>query len=547
MGEDDNSNIVFGGEGITDFTKIVDSLGELLLFQLRNNQEKIGFIDGLTGQKITYGEIKEKSLQIVEFFRQYGIKAGDVIGICSENRSEFPLCVYAALLMGATVTTINLLYNEREMMHTLQLARPRLIFGTELVAESLIEVSRKCPFVEKIIQYGETPIVEGVLMFNSILNEPKYKKPEEEFQHPPPDFDRTALILMSSGTTGLPKGVQITERNILATLGHSVDSRNDIYTENVQLVILSIIPWFHSYGLVSMISSCIGGIILISLPRFEEKLFLSCIEKYKATHVFMVPPLMVFLAKHPLVDKYDLSSLQELYCGAAPLRKEVEDAVLKRIPNVRAVRQGFGLSETTLSVLSNRGSVTKPGSVGIVTMSTYCKVIDPDTGKILGVNQPGELCFKGPQIMKGYLGNDEATKDTIDSEGWFHTGDVGYYDEDKFFYIVDRLKELIKYKAFQVPPAELEALLLQHPKIADAAVIGLPDDVAGELPLAFVVKQGNVNVTEQEIKDYIAGKVTSYKQLRGGVRFIDEIPKNPSGKILRRELRLLVKKPKSKL
>ncbi|XP_055700083.1 uncharacterized protein LOC129799857 [Phlebotomus papatasi] len=543
----DDDKIVFGGEGTTDFTKLVGSLGELLFFQLNNNQDKIGIIDGLTGRKITYREIKEKALHLAEFFRQNGIKAGDVIGICSENRIEFPFTIYAAFLIGATITTINLLYTEREMNHTIQLTRPKVIFGSELVVERLQDVSRKFSFIEKIIQYGDTPIVKGILVFEDILKDRRYAKPEEEHVNPPEDLNRNALIMMSSGTTGLPKGVQITEANILATLGHSVDSRNELYEEDEELIILSIIPWFHVYGLMTLISSSIGGITLISLPRFEERLFLSCIEKYKATHSFMVPPLMVFMAKHPLVDKYDLSSLKELYCGAAPLSKEVENAVMARIPNLKAIRQGFGLSETTLSVLSTREAKTKPGSVGIIAIGTSCKVIDPETGKILGPNQPGELCFKGPQIMKGYVGNDAATRDTIDSEGWFHTGDVGYYDEDKFFFIVDRLKELIKYKAFQVPPAELEALLMSHPKIADAAVIGLPDEIAGELPLAFVVKQPNVEVTEQEIKDYIAGKVTNYKQLRGGVRFIDEIPKNLSGKILRRELRQLIKNPKSKL
>uniref|UniRef100_A0A1L8DYB2 Luciferin 4-monooxygenase n=1 Tax=Nyssomyia neivai TaxID=330878 RepID=A0A1L8DYB2_9DIPT len=544
---DDDKNIIFGGERTTDFTKLVGSLGELLLFQLNNNGDKVGIIDGLSGRKITYKEIKEKALHLAEFFRQNGVKAGDVIGICSENRIEFPFTVYGALLIGATVTTINLLYTEREMIHTLQLTRPKVIFGTELAIERLTDVAKNYPFVEKIIQYGDTAIVKGCMVFEDILKDQRYAKPEDEFVNPPENLDRSALIMMSSGTTGLPKGVQITERNILATLGQSVDARNKLYTEEIELIILSIIPWFHVYGLMTLISSSIGGIVLISLPRFEEHLFLSSIEKYKATHAFMVPPLMVFLAKHPLVAKYDLSSLKELYCGAAPLSKEVEDAVMARIPNLTAIRQGFGLSETTLSVLSTSGESLKPGSVGTVVIGTYCKVIDPETGKILGANEPGELCFKGPQIMKGYIGNTDATQGSIDKDGWLHTGDVGYYDDDKYFFIVDRLKELIKYKAFQVPPAELEALLVAHPQIADAAVIGLPDEAAGELPLAFVVKQGNSKITEKEIKDYIAGKVTNYKQLRGGVRFINEIPKNPSGKILRRELRLLIKKPQSKL
>lgn len=256
----------------------------------------------------------------------------------------------------------------------------------------------------------------------------------------------------------------------------------------------------------------------------------------------MNPPAMLLIANSSLVRNYDLSSLQDLYCAGASLSKELEACVMSKLPNLKAIRQGYGLSETTFGILNNDGlEKTKLGSVGIVALGTYAKVVDLETGKILGPNQPGELCFKGPQIMKGYLGNDAATKEAIDFEGWLHTGDLGYYDEDKYFFFVDRLKEVIKYKAYQVPPAELEALLLSHPKIADAAVIGLPDEAVGELPMAFVVKKPNEEITEKQVKKYISEIVSDFKQLRGGVRFVTAIPRNPIGKILRRELKNVVK------
>lgn len=318
---------------------------------------------------------------------------------------------------------------------------------------------------------------------------------------------------------------------------------------------------------MTMVQACCAGVRLIMLPKFEEESFLASIERYKPTASFMVPPLMVFMAKHPLVDKFNMTSLKELYCGAAPLSREVEEAVLKRLPllevrsNVvhygciiikypiyppQCIRQGYGMSETTLGVITCSLQKTKPGSVGVLEPGVYCKIIDPDTGKILGPFQSGEMCFKGSIIMKGYTGDRRATGEAIDKDGWLHTGDVGYYDDEKHFFIVDRLKELIKYKAFQVAPAELEAILLSYSKIKDAAVIGLPDEASGELPLAFVVKQDNVKVTSKEIQDFVASKVSHSKRLRGGVRFIDEIPKNLSGKILRRELKALLK-VKSKL
>lgn len=213
---------------------------------------------------------------------------------------------------------------------------------------------------------------------------------------------------------------------------------------------------------------------------------------------------------------------------------------------VPIIRQGYGLSESTLSLLVQNDGACKPGSVGSVKLGIYAKVIDTETGKTLGPNQRGELCFKGDCIMKGYVGDTKSTQSMI-QDGWLHTGDIGYFDDDFEFFIVDRIKELIKYKGFQVPPAEIEALLLTHRKIKDAAVIGKPDEESGELPLAFVVKQPNAVLSEDDVIKFVAENASPAKRLRGGVIFVDDIPKNPSGKILRRELREMLKNRQSKL
>lgn len=306
-------------------------------------------------------------------------------------------------------------------------------------------------------------------------------------------------------------------------------------------VILGLIPWFHAFGLTSLvgvITAASGKIVL--LPKFEEGLFLSCIENYRCNVLFLVPPLMLFLAKHPMVDGYDLSCMRLIICGAAPLSKELEQAVYDRIKNpLLKIRQGYGMSELSLAVTVQK-SISKPGSVGDLNEGSLAKVID-ENGKSLGPNKRGELCFKGNQLMIGYIGDDKATKDTIDRDGWLHTGDVGYYDEDHQFYIVDRIKELIKWKGYQVPPAEIEGVLLTNRKIRDAAVIGIPDEAVGELPLAFVVK-ADMSLTEEEVIQFVAKSASPAKRLHGGVIFINEIPKNPSGKILRRELREHVKR-----
>lgn len=213
---------------------------------------------------------------------------------------------------------------------------------------------------------------------------------------------------------------------------------------------------------------------------------------------------MVLLAKSPLVDRYDLSSLKVIWCGAAPLSKTLEDAVQARI-GVPVIRQGYGMTEGTLAFTGQTDQLHTSGSVGVIRKGFWGKIIDTETGVTLGPNQRGELCFKGTTIMKGYVGDDRATNATIDKDGWLHTGDVGYYDTNGEWFIVERIKELIKYKAFQVPPAEIEAVLLTHPGIKDVGVIGVEDEAAGELPLAFVVQQPNANLTKENIIKFVAG------------------------------------------
>lgn len=305
---------------------------------------------------------------------------------------------------------------------------------------------------------------------------------------------------------------------------------------NEERVCLGLLPWFHAFGitiLTGVISGALARIVL--LPKFEEALFLSCIEYNKCNILFLVPPLMVFLAKHPMVNDYDLSSARVIICGAAPLSKETENAVYDRL-NIKDLRimQGYGMSELSLAVLLQK-SIRKPGSVGDLVGGSYAKIIN-ENGEAVGPNERGELCFKGNQLMIGYINDKDATSSCIDNEGWLHTGDVGYYDDDKQFFIVDRIKELIKWKGFQVPPAEIEAILLTHPKIKDAAVIGIPDERAGEKALAYVVRVDET-LTENDVLEYVAKTTSPAKRLHGGVLFTELIPKNPSGKILRRELR----------
>lgn len=342
-------------------------------------------------------------------------------------------------------------------------------------------------------------------------------------------------------------GCELSHSNIVACVAYGLERIPLLLSVFENFISMIIAPWFHVMGFMGMVLSTTSREFpIVFLWKFEPRLYLECIQNYKVVVISVPPPIVVFLAKTPLFDQYDLSSLKIIMSGGAPLTLETEEQVKKRFKDEIFVVQGYGQTEATLGVLNANVATSKPGSVGQLTKGMYGKVIDVKDTPV-GPNIVGELCFRGPLIMKGYIGNDEATSETIDKDGWLHTGDLGYYDEEYHFFIVDRLKELIKYKGFQVPPAELEGLLLGNPKIKDVGVIGIADENSGELPMAFVVKQDNVELTEKEVVDFVANNASNAKWLRGGVKFIDEIPRNPSGKILRREIRDLYKSTISKL
>jgi 4-coumarate--CoA ligase len=276
------------------------------------------------------------------------------------------------------------------------------------------------------------------------------------------------------------------------------------------------------------------GATIVTMPRFDLQQALELVQTHKVTRFFAVPPVVLALAKHPIVDQYDMSSVVQIFSGAAPLGADLAAEAAARVKC--DVVQGYGMTELSPVSHATPEGDFRPGTSGITVPNTEIRIIDPATGEDRGVGEEGELWVRGPQVMKGYLNNPDATRHTIDDDGWLHTGDVAVVDDHHHVSIVDRVKELIKYKGFQVPPAELEALIVSHPKVLDVAVIGIPDVEAGELPKAFVVAAPESGLTAEELQEYVAEHVSSYKRIRQ-VEFVDEIPKSPSGKILRRMLR----------
>jgi acyl-CoA synthetase (AMP-forming)/AMP-acid ligase II len=293
---------------------------------------------------------------------------------------------------------------------------------------------------------------------------------------------------------------------------------------------------YHLYGLHIVVNLGLSqGATIVTLPRYSLDQFLDVLEKYKVTVAPVVPPVVLMLSREPQVAAHNLSALRLLHCGAAPIADDIARACCKRLGC--EIRYGYGMTE--VSPLSHASLADpkkhKPGSVGYCLPNTKCKIVDYDNnGGELGINEEGEIWVHGPQVMKGYLGNTEATVEMIDSEGWARTGDIGYCDADGRLFVIGRLKELIKVGGRQVAPAELEAILLSHPAVADAAVVGSPDEEKGEVPKAFIVLKGDASA--EEIMEFVAAQVAHYKRIRL-VEFINEIPKNPAGKILRRVLK----------
>ncbi|MEO7970045.1 MAG: 4-coumarate--CoA ligase family protein [bacterium] len=483
--------------------------------------DKAALIEGETGRTITYAQLADSVRRAAAGLAGRGFKQHEVFGILSPNVPEFAIAFHAVATLGGVCTTVNPLYTEHEIGLKLKDAGARfLVTVPECSAKAL--AAAKEANIEEVFVFGEA---EGATPFSSLLeNDGDFTEPKIN-----PSEDLVALPY-SSGTTGLPKGVMLTHRNLIANMCQMQGL--DYFFESDTLI--CVLPLFHIYGLVVVLNMGLHkGSTIVTMRRFDLELFLQAVQKYGVTMAHIVPPIVLALSKSPLVDNYNLPTLRTLFSGAAPLDERLTRACMTRLGC--DLRQGYGMTETSPVTHSSPAdkSQVKFGSVGTLAPNTECKIIDLATGEALGPNQEGEVCVRGPQIMKGYLNRPEATAQTIDPEAWLHTGDVGYADEDGHFFIVDRAKELIKYKGFQVPPAELEAVLLTHPCVLDAAVIPLPDEEAGEVPKAFVVLKGETS--SQAIMDFVAGHVAPHKRIRA-LEFIDKIPKSPSGKILRRML-----------
>ncbi|XP_074373010.1 putative CoA ligase CCL5 [Apium graveolens] len=493
-------------------------------------------IDAATGQHLSFSDFWTSVEAIsTSLSVDLGIRKGHVILILSPNSIYFPVICLSIMSLGAIITTCNPLNTKSEITKQIADSKPVLAFATDELVSKL--ENSNLP----IVLIGPTKISPPRSKIVSNLDAMMKTEPIQHRIYERVTQNDTASLLYSSGTTGTSKGVVSSHGNFIAAI-QTMTSLLKLAEGELGLgnqTFICTVPMFHIYGVTWFVATLLAcGTAAVILPKFDMHEMLKAVEKYKVTHLPLVPPIVVALinSADEIKSEYDLSSLTAVLSGGAPLSKEVVEGFVEKFPMMK-ILQGYGLTESagigssTYSLEESR----RYGSAGLLASSMEARIVNPESGECLPANRSGELWLRGPTIMKGYFSNAEATADTLDSEGWLRTGDLCYIDDDGFIFVVDRLKELIKYKGYQVAPAELEALLLAHPEIVDAAVIPFPDRDAGQFPMAYVVRKAGSHISQSGVMDFIARQVAPYKKIRK-VAFVASVPKTPSGKILRKDL-----------
>ncbi|WKX93378.1 hypothetical protein Q1695_010991 [Nippostrongylus brasiliensis] len=475
---------------------------DAVLRHIDRNPNRLAFVSATDSSvKITFKELYAQAHHVASFFSNKGFGHLDVCCMVMPNCIQYASIYLGALLTGGVLSGASAMFTEYELRRQFVDSECKIVVTDDSYLEKVLLTAKSCPLIKCVIcvpsSKSSNSITSGAVTWDEVVSTPITAIPTYNYSP-----DDTALLPYSSGTTGPPKGVMLTHRNFSTVqevvsrhfdehiVSKLANHRWDYYEENLLLLL----PFYHIYGFGLMNMVLLTGMTGVVFEKFDPILLLNNIQTHKPKMLMTVPPILLFLAKSPSTKNFDLTSIEFVLTGAAPAGKDLCDEFLCKFKHVRFLAQEVGVGER------------------------------------------GEICVSGPTVMRGYLNRPQATDETIDADGWLHTGDIGFIDENGQTFIVDRLKELIKVKGLQVAPAELEDILLSHKEIKDAAVIGVPDEKTGEKPRAYVVA-ANSQLTEGQVQRFIEEKVSSYKHLTGGVAFVTEIPKSPSGKILRRVLR----------
>ena len=502
---------------------------ELLRRTAARLPEKTAVIDG--ERRFTFRQLEEYSGRLGGALASFGVRRDEHVALLAPNCAEFVIAFYGILKAGAIVTTINSGYREREIAHQLNDSGAEVVIVHADLEPVLESAREEAPGLRRVVPIEPTALPGS--FWDAIERAPA--APPAPVARPDEDV---AALPYSSGTTGLSKGVMLTHANLVSNVEQMVGREGEESVPREDDVILVHLPLFHIYGMNVLMNPAVAvGATQVMMGRFDMDRFLSLISRRRVTQLFTVPPVGLGVTQYAGVSDHDLTSLRVGFFGAAPMSAELQFRVEEALGCT--VIQGYGMTET--SPLANSDFLEpeqiRRGSVGPAAPDTEERIVDVETGtRVLPVGEVGELMIRGPQVMRGYYDNAGATAETLTEDGWLHTGDIARMDADGYVWILDRKKELIKYKGFQVPPAELEGLMLEHPAVTDVAVIGRPDVEAGEIPKAFVVPMIGVEVDEDALVRFVADRVATFKQVRE-VEFVSAIPKSPSGKILRRLLK----------
>ncbi|CAL4912417.1 unnamed protein product [Urochloa decumbens] len=498
----------------------------------RRHAGTVALVDAATGRRVTFPDLWRAVAGAATALASppLGLRKGDVTLILSPNSVSFPVAALAAMSLGAVLTTANPLNTPAEIAKQVADARPVLAFTTRELLPKL-PAGIRVVLLEPAARLPSDPpaVVATIDEISATKPDPDARRARERVTQ-----DDPATLLYSSGTTGPSKGVVATHRSLISMV-QIIMTRFQLEGSDRTEAFLCTVPMFHVYGLVAFATGLLGcGATIVVLSKYELPEMLRAINEYGVTYLPLVPPILVAMVAHP--KPLPLGQLRKVLSGGAPLSKELIEGFRDKYPQVE-ILQGYGLTESTAIGASTDSAEEsrRYGTAGLLSPNTEAKIVDPDTGEALPVNRTGELWLRGPYVMKGYFKNKEATQSTVTPDGWLKTGDLCYIDADGYLFVVDRLKELIKYKGYQVPPAELEALLLTHPDVADVAVIPFPDREVGQFPMAYVVRKKGSNLSAREVMEFVAKQVAPYKKVRK-VAFVTEIPKNASGKILRKDL-----------
>ncbi|KAK2689096.1 hypothetical protein V3481_006242 [Fusarium oxysporum f. sp. vasinfectum] len=501
-----------------------------------------GFHDSATGEFLSFHDLKSIATIVSTILhREYDVRPGHKIAIIGQNSIWYPVAMLAASRLGAIVTLLPPGSMRDDLMYFLGTSKTALVFTDEGTVD---EVTAACKAIglsaKNILRFDgskdETNSLQNLRQRGESLYPSSYTKSWEPKYY---EASPCAFLSWSSGTTGKPKAVQISHANVISQLRQI----SALTPPNRRRTVLGVLPFYHITGLVHLLHlPIVLEQQMVIMAKFDMKQMMETVVRFKCDELWLVPPLLIRLLNDKSAQGYDLSFVKQFNTGAAPLADQVIAQLARKFPTV-AVRQAWGMTETTscLTVTPpNLSTWSNASKVGKLVPGTEIRVVDPDTGEDVAAGNVGEIWAKGPQVTMGYLDRPEETAASYLEDGFFKTGDLGSIDNEGFITIHDRIKEMIKVRGHAVAPAELEDLLHGHPKVKDAAIIGIPDDYSGETPRAFVVLAGGVHggpEVVKELQEFVAARKAKHKRLSGGVEFMDQIPKSPSGKILRRVLK----------